>query len=328
MSPACRASAADVAAGAADAAADAGAADAAADAVAAVFRAEPRVAAVFRAEPRVAAVFRAEPRGCCCCCWCCCWRWCCCWCCCWCWCPRAGALRGTSVTQPFTWNPPPLQPSKFSSRHTNPRSPLKIKQKQTNVHPCKTAAARTSGVPAPQHPPASPEASPRDIKKHTKIMQNHATHAKSSKIMSCQNQAMRKIVQNELLLRSVHTCTDWSNSIFFSAKPYKKAILPGHTQVWPGRMRGPPKKTGRVKKEWQVGQDTTADHGRGRGLGAYALLLRADGQLTRAGQHYYFHLGLRPPSNDFNYNQPLIREGSNDSLCLFRGRFPNGLYST
>ena len=47
-----------------------------------------------------------------------------------------------------------------------------------------------------------------------------------------------------------------------------------------------------------------------RGPGAYALLSRADGQLTRAGQHYYSHLGLRPPSKDFDYNQPLIRERS------------------
>ena len=31
-----------------------------------------------------------------------------------------------------------------------------------------------------------------------------------------------------------------------------------------------------------------------RGPGAYALLSRADGQLTRAGQHYCSHLGLRP----------------------------------
>ena len=29
---------------------------------------------------------------------------------------------------------------------------------------------------------------------------------------------------------------------------------------------------------------------------------------TRAGQRYYSHLGLRPPSKDFDYNQPLIRE--------------------
>ena len=51
-----------------------------------------------------------------------------------------------------------------------------------------------------------------------------------------------------------------------------------------------------------------------RGAGAYALLARTDGQLTRAGQHYYSHLGLRPPTKDFDYNQPLIREGLVRSL--------------
>ena len=59
-------------------------------------------------------------------------------------------------------------------------------------------------------------------------------------------------------------------------------------------MRGPPKKTGPVKKEWQVGKTTTVDHGGAdractgadgavvlnlRRPGAYALLYR---QLTRA----------------------------------------------
>ena len=57
-----------------------------------------------------------------------------------------------------------------------------------------------------------------------------------------------------------------------------------------------------------------------RGPGAYALLSRADGQLTRAGQHYYSHLGLRPPSRDFDYNQPLIHEGPNDYILLRNGR--------
>ena len=51
-----------------------------------------------------------------------------------------------------------------------------------------------------------------------------------------------------------------------------------------------------------------------RGPGAYALLSRAGRQLTRAGQHYYSHLGLRPPSRDCDYNQPLIREGPNDYI--------------
>ena len=54
--------------------------------------------------------------------------------------------------------------------------------------------------------------------------------------------------------------------------------------------------------------------------GAYALLSRTDGQLTRAGQHCYSYLGLRPPSRDFDYNQPLIREGPNDYILLRNGR--------
>ena len=103
-------------------------------------------------------------------------------------------------------------------------------------------------------------------------------------------------------------------------------------------MRGRAKKTGPVKKEWQVGRDNdsiteAADGGARartgadavvlnlrRGPGAYALLSRADGQLTRAGQHYYSHLGLRPPSKDFDYNQPLIREGPNDYILLRNGQ--------
>ena len=86
-----------------------------------------------------------------------------------------------------------------------------------------------------------------------------------------------------------------------------------------------------------MGETTTADHG-GRGRrrpGSHGggwcrraepaartggLRARADGQLTRAGQHYYSHLGLRPPSKDFDYNQPLIREGPNDYILLRNGR--------
>ena len=71
-------------------------------------------------------------------------------------------------------------------------------------------------------------------------------------------------------------------------------------------MRGPPKKTGPVKKEWQVGR-TRCSRAR-------------TGQLTRAGQHDYSHLGLRPPSKDFDYNQPLIREGPNDYILLRNGQ--------
>ena len=95
----------------------------------------------------------------------------------------------------------------------------------------------------------------------------------------------------------------------------------------PGGCAAHQKKTGPVKKRmasWarQRQQITEAADGGARartgadgavvlnlrrGPGAYALLSRADGQLTRAGQHYYSHLGLRPPSKDFDYNQPSAR---------------------
>ena len=42
--------------------------------------------------------------------------------------------------------------------------------------------------------------------------------------------------------------------------------------------------------------------------------------MTRAGQHYNSHLGLRPPSKNFDYNQPLIREGPNDYILLRNGQ--------
>ena len=56
-----------------------------------------------------------------------------------------------------------------------------------------------------------------------------------------------------------------------------------------------------------------------RGPGAYALLSRADGQLTRAGQHYYSHLGLRPPARTSTTTSP-IREGPNDYILLRNGQ--------
>ena len=94
-------------------------------------------------------------------------------------------------------------------------------------------------------------------------------------------------------------------------------------------MRGPPKKTGPVKKEWhgvaraRTGADGAVVLNLRRGPGAYALLLRADGQLTRAGQHYYSHLGLRPPSKDFDCNQPSSARGpttTEEARALSAGR--------
>ena len=105
----------------------------------------------------------------------------CCCCCCRC-CPRAAALRGTSLNRSHG---PPLHPSK--SCHTN-RSPIKIKQNKP--HPCKTAAARTSGVPAPQHPPSPAEASPASPAEASRTGHKKKPRKKKLfKIMSCQNHA-------------------------------------------------------------------------------------------------------------------------------------------
>ena len=159
---------------------------------------------------------------------------------------------------------------------------------------------------------------------------------KQCKTMQNSCHAMRKIVQNEILLQAVHTCTPCSNSIFSAQNRVKSSQPYVHVS---GRMRQPKKNWARKKRmaSWarQRQQITEAADGGARartgadgavvlnlrrGPGAYALLSRADGQLTRAGQHYYPHLGLRPPSKDFDYNQPLIREGPNDYILLRNGQ--------
>ena len=158
-------------------------------------------------------------------------------------------------------------------------------------------------------------------------------HAKSSKIMSCKNHA--KIVQNELLVSSVYRHTDYTNSIF-QRKTVQKA--PDHLhrsgecaanqKNWPrkkrmaswARQRQQITEAADGGARARTGADGAVVLNLRRGAGAYALLSRADGQLTRAGQRYYSHLGLRPPSKDFDYNQPLIREGPNDYILLRNGQ--------
>ena len=49
------------------------------------------------------------------------------------------------------------------------------------------------------------------------------------------------------------------------------------------------------------------------------LLSRPNGELTRAGQFYYGLVGGRPPSRQFDEQQPLIREGSTDFILLRSG---------
>ena len=60
------------------------------------------------------------------------------------------------------------------------------------------------------------------------------TREKQNHVMPCE-----KTCKNELLVPFVHLCTDYTNSIFFMA----------------GESARPGKKTGPVKKEWQVGRD-------------------------------------------------------------------------
>ena len=60
------------------------------------------------------------------------------------------------------------------------------------------------------------------------------------------------------------------------------------------------------------------------------MLSRPNGELTRAGQHYYQLISRPPPSRQHNRNQPLIREGPNDYIMLrgakklLRSLQPNG----
>ena len=163
----------------------------------------------------------------------------------------------------------------------------------------------------------------------SKTMQHQAKSC-HAKIKQCE----KKTVQNELLLQAVHTCTPCSNSIFSAQNRVKRLFSPPIPARMVGENARPTKKNWPRKKRmasWarQRQQITEAADGGARartgadgavvlnlrrGPGAYALLSRADGQLTRAGQHYYSHLGLRPPSKDFDYNQPLIREGPNDYI--------------
>ena len=111
----------------------------------------------------------------------------------------------------------------------------------------------------------------------------HARHNQAKPCNTMQNQAKschakikqckKKTCKNELLLRSVHTCTPCSNSVFFfNAKPCETSSPAIPAQI--RRMRGPPKKTGPVKKEWQVGRDNDSRSRRPRtaapGLGARA----------------------------------------------------------
>ena len=102
---------------------------------------------------------------------------------------------------------------------------------------------------------------------------------------------------NTLNLPTCPCCTN----IFFQRKTVRnKPFCRPLRASMPGENARPSKKKLAAKKEW-LGKRTTADHGGGgaracteadgavvlnlrRGSGAYVLLLRADGQLTRAAR--------------------------------------------
>ena len=68
------------------------------------------------------------------------------------------------------------------------------------------------------------------------------------------------------------------------------------------------------------------------GRASYTVLSRADGSLTKAGEHYYETTGRPAPSGQFDRGQPLIKKGANDyvatrdgKLSLVRRLNPDGI---
>ena len=60
---------------------------------------------------------------------------------------------------------------------------------------------------------------------------------------------------------------------------------------------------------------------RNPGKSSYVVLARADGTLTKAGEHYYGTNPSQPrPSSQFDYNTPLIKRGGNDYIRTKDGK--------
>ena len=57
----------------------------------------------------------------------------------------------------------------------------------------------------------------------------------------------------------------------------------------------------------------------GQGRGSYAVLSRADGQLTRAGKFYYEETRRQRPNSSFDPQQPLTRHSNTDYITLRNG---------
>ena len=152
------------------------------------------------------------------------------------------------------------------------------------------------------------------MKKRTKIMQNHVMPK------SCKNHvhAMQKTC------KTVRTA-------FFQRKTVQKAIIPGHTCRW--RVRGQknwPRKKRMASWARQQQQITEAADGGARartgadgavvlnlrrGPGAYALLSRADGQLTR-GASTTSPTWACSLARTSTTTSPSSREGPNDYILL------------
>ena len=56
------------------------------------------------------------------------------------------------------------------------------------------------------------------------------------------------------------------------------------------------------------------------GRASYTVLTRADGSLTKAGEHYYTSTGRAAPSAQFSRDAPLIKKGANDYVTTRDGK--------
>ena len=159
-------------------------------------------------------------------------------------------------------------------------------------------------------------------------MQNHATPCKIK-----QNHVMPKSSKchaknrNKIFLRSVYTYIDIRTRGTAQNRAKKAILRPLRARI-PGENARPSKKNWTRKKRmasWarQRQQITEAADGGARACtgadgavvqtcGADRAALAAD---RRAGQHYYSHLGLRPPSKDFDNNHPLSERAQRLPCC-------------
>ena len=185
-------------------------------------------------------------------------------------------------------------------------------------------ALRLLGTPSlPTQLGDSSSATHDSLTKNFGVWGVHAKHNQANSCNTMQNHAKNHVMPCKKSCKTSYSSGPYiyirtrGIAFFFSAKPCKKLFSSARAGM-AGENARPTKKNWPRKKRmasWarQRQQITEAADGGARartgadgavvlnlrrGPGAYALLSRADGQLTRAGQHYYSHLGLRPPSRD------------------------------